>query len=136
MPKILIIDDDADFRDTCRMILESVDFGVLEAGSPEEGFEKVRAEKPDLVILDILMPREYEGFEVARRIREELHMTALPILMLSAIHDVKQVPYRFEPDRTYLPLDAVLDKAAGPEALLMKAREMLGLYRERPEEPL
>jgi len=136
MPKILIIDDDADFRDACRVVLESADFDVSEANGPEKGLEKVQAEKPDLVILDALMPEEYEGFEVARRIREKLNMRTLPILMLSAVHDVKKTPYRFTPNETYLPVDAFLDKPAVPEALLRKVREMLGLHRETPEEPL
>lgn len=136
MRKILIIDDDADFRNACRLTLESAGFGVSEAGSPEEGLDKVRAEQPDLVILDVLMPREYEGFEEARQIRENLKMTVLPILMLSAVHDVKEMAYRFEPDQTYLPVDAFLDKPAAPKVLLRTVEEMLGLHREIPEDPL
>ena len=136
MPKILIIDDDIDFREACRLVLKSAEFEVSEAGTPQEGFEKVRTETPDLVILDVLMPRVYEGFDVARRIREELNLTTLPILMLSAVHDVKETPYRFEPDQTYLPVQAFLDKPMPPEALIRKVREMLGIHRETPEEPL
>ena len=136
MRKILIIDDDADYRNACRLVLESGDFAVSEAGSPEEGLSKVVAEKPDLVILDVLMPRDYEGFEVARRIREELKLTTLPILMLSAVHDVKETPYHFEPREPYLPVQAFLDKPVAPETLLRKVQDMLGTHRQEPEEPL
>jgi CheY-like chemotaxis protein len=136
MSKILIIDDDVDFRATCRLVLESAGLEVSEAGDPKQGLKKVQAEKPDLVILDVLMPNQYEGFDVARQIREELNMKALPILMLSAVHDVKETPYRFEPNPTYLPVEAFLDKPVPPEALVRKVKEMLGIHREIPEEPL
>ncbi|HOZ49788.1 MAG TPA: response regulator [Candidatus Hydrogenedentes bacterium] len=136
MPKILLIDDDADFREACRVFLESAGFDVSDAGNPEEGISKVRTENPDLVILDVLMPSEYEGFGVARRIREELKMTTLPILMLTAVHEVKGTPYRFQPDQTFLPVEAFLDKPVPPETLVRKVHEMLGMHRETPQEPL
>ena len=136
MPKILVIDDDADFREVCRLWLEPAGFEVCEAADPAQGFEQVRAVRPDLVILDVLMPSQYEGFEVARRIREELGLRELPILMLTAVHDVKKPPYRFAPDDTYLPVDAFLDKPVAPDDLVRKVREMLDLHREEPEEPL
>ena len=82
------------------------------------------------------MPSEYEGFEAARRIREELEMRDLPILMLSAVHDVKQPPYRFVPDQQHLPVDAFLDKPVSCEVLVEKVRDMLGLRRETPDSPL
>jgi len=134
--KILIIDDDADFCQTSRLVLEKAGFEVAEAPDPESGLAKVQAEKPGLVILDVLMPSQFEGFEVARKIREELGMKTLPILMLSAVHDVKKTAYRFEPDQTYLPVQAFLDKPVPPETLVRKVREMLGIQRETIEEPL
>jgi len=136
MAKVLIIDDDADFRQACRIPLEAAGLEVSEAEDADTGFEKVAAQKPDLVILDVLMPREYEGFALAKRIREELKLKDMPILILSAVHDVKKPPYRFAPDEGYLPVDAFLDKPLPPEALVRKVREMLGLHREEPEEPL
>jgi len=136
MPKVLIVDDDVDFRETCRIPLEAAGLEVSEADNANAGFEKVRADKPDLVILDVLMPSEYEGFDLARRIREELKLNDLPILMLSAVHDIKKPPYRFAPDEEYLPVDAFLDKPVLPETLVRKVREMLSLHREEPQEPL
>ena len=136
MPRILIIDDDADFREICRLPLEAAGFEVSEAADADAGFQKVRSESPDLVILDVIMPNEYEGFELARRIREELRLNDLPILMLSAVHSVKRPAYRFAPDEVYLPVDEFLDKLVPSGVLVRKVREMLGLHREEPEEPL
>jgi len=136
MPRILIVDDDADFRATCRLPLEAAGFEVSEAGDADAGFQKVCAETPDLVILDVLMRNEYEGFDLARRLREELRLSDLPILMLTAVHSVKQPPYRFVQDEVYLPVDAFLDKPVPSDLLVRKVREMLGIHREQPEEPL
>jgi DNA-binding response OmpR family regulator len=136
MPKVLIVDDDADFREACRVTLSAAGLEVCEAEDADDGFEKVRSENPDLVILDVIMPRRYEGFDLALRIREELALSDLPILMLSAVHAVKKPPYRFAPDKAYLPVDAFLDKPVPPETLVRKVKEMLNLHREEPEAPL
>jgi len=136
MAKILIVDDDADFRQVCRVVLERGGFEVCEAVGPEEGLEKVHSAAPDLLILDVLMPDNYEGFDVARKIREDLKMHRLPIVMLTAVHDVKKVPYRFAPDEAWLPVDIFLDKPVSPDTLLQKVKEALGTYREEPSEPL
>ena len=134
MAKILVIDDDKDFQDSTRSILEENGFEVASAYTPEEGIEKVKSEKPDLVILDVLMPSEYEGFEVARKIREELKLIKLPIIILSAVHQVKKIPYHFAPDENYLPVDYFIDKPASPELLLEKIKELLNLQKPEPEE--
>lgn len=136
MTKILLIDDDPDFLYAVRMVLEGEGFEVESATTPEEGIGKVASTAPDLVILDVLMPTNYEGFEVARSIREELELIDLPILMLTAVHSVKQVPYRFAPDEEYLPVDVFMDKPIEPERLVETVQEMLGEYREQPEHPL
>jgi len=136
MAKVLIVDDDADFRETCRIPLEAAGLQVAEADNADAGLAKVRAEKTDVVILDVLMPQEYDGFDLARRIREELDLRELPIVMLSVVHQTKRVPYRFSPDETHLPVDAFLDKPVPPEVLVRKVRELLGLHREEPQSPL
>jgi CheY-like chemotaxis protein len=126
MAKILIVDDDADFQRAHRIVLESKGFEVAAAYSAQEGFEKVRDEEPDLVILDVMLPDGYEGFEVARQVREELGKRDLPILILTSIHARKQVPYRFAPDEQWVPVDVFLDKPVEPQMLVNKVAEMLG----------
>jgi len=136
MAKILVVDDDSDFRDVCRLYLEKEGFQISEAEDADEGFDKVQAERPDLLILDVLMPSNYEGFGLARKIREELDMRKLPILMLTAVHGIKKVPYRFGPDDTWLPVDIFLDKPVSASTLVQKVKEALGIQREVPKEPL
>jgi DNA-binding response OmpR family regulator len=136
MSKILIIDDDLDFNHVVQTVLEAHDFEVDTATTPEEGINKVLSTEPDLVVLDVMMPTGYEGFDVAREIREEHHLTELPIVILTNVHNVRKVPYRFAPDEDYLPVDVFLDKPVEPAALLDVIKEMLGERREEPEYPL
>jgi hypothetical protein len=82
------------------------------------------------------MSTGYEGFEVARVIREEKNLTELPIVILSNVHSVKQVPYRFAPDEGYLPIDVFLDKPPELEDVVDTIKEVLGKRREAPEHPL
>jgi DNA-binding response OmpR family regulator len=136
MSRILVIDDDADFIVAVQMVLDAHGFEMEAAMTPEEGLSKVLSGKPDLVILDVMMPTGYEGFDVARSIREKHRMMDLPILMLTSIHSTKQVPYRFAPDEHYLPVDAFIDKPLDPDQLVDVIEEMLGKRREEPRHPL
>ena len=136
MPKILMIDDDKDFVFAMELVLKNHGYEVETAFTPADGINRVLVGKPDLVILDVIMPSGYEGFEVARAVREKYGLLGLPILMLSQVHSVKQVPYRFAPDKDYLPVDVFLDKPSDPEDVLDTIREVLGERREEPSHPL
>ena len=127
MSKILIIDDDKDFQYSTRIVLEKHGFEVASAYNPQEGIEKVQSEKPDIVILDVIMPDDFEGFEVAKKIREELGMKELPIILLTAVHIEKKVPYRFAPHEDWLPVDYFYDKPIDPGVLVTKIKEFLNI---------
>jgi CheY-like chemotaxis protein len=136
MYKILIIEDDLDFLEPLKIVLTSKDFLVEIATSPKEGIEKVKQTNPDLVVLDVMMPKDYEGFEVAKYIREDLGLKELPILILTNIHNVKKVPYRFAPDKDFLPVDVFIDKPVDSDVLVDTINELLGEKREEPKTPL
>jgi CheY-like chemotaxis protein len=136
MARILVIDDDPDFVMAVRIVLEGSGFEVQEAATAEEGIEKALNVEPDLVVLDVMMPAGYEGFEVARALREEHGLKHLPIVILTSLHRKHEVPYRFAPDETYLPVDVFLDKPIKPEALVETIDELLGQRREEPKHPL
>ena len=124
MAKILIIEDDPDMLMSTRMTLESAKHEVLEARSGREGLEKIKSERPDLIILDVMMDTSTEGFQLALRLRnpdpksELAEYRDIPILMLTAIHST--TPLRFEPDIDYLPVELFVDKPIDPDDLLKK----------------
>lgn len=132
MSRLLFIDDDIDFLEVMTLFFEKNGYDVETATTPEAGKKRIIDHKPDLVVLDVMMPSEFEGFELAREIREDMKLTDLPIIILSCIHDRKQVPYRFAPDKDYLPVDVFLDKPVNPETLLEKVKELLNEKREKP----
>jgi CheY-like chemotaxis protein len=126
MPRILLIDDQKDFHDIYQTVLEAHGYEVDSAYSAEEGLEKIAATPPDVVILDIMMPDGYEGFEVARAVRFRLKLADLPIIVLSSIHEAKQMTARFGIDENHLPVNLWLDKPVEPRELLEKIRAALG----------
>jgi CheY-like chemotaxis protein len=124
MAKILMIEDDPDMLMSTRLTLESAKHEVLEARSGREGLEKIKSERPDLIILDVMMDTSTEGFQLALRLRnpdpksELAEFRDIPILMLTAIHST--TPLRFEPDIDYLPVELFVDKPIDPDDLLKK----------------
>ena len=124
--KILVIDDDQDFVEATGLVLRKAGFDVDTAQTPDEGLQKIRDGAPDAVVLDVMMPSNYEGFRVAKAIREDLALRELPVVILTNLHEKKKVPYRFAPDQTYLPVDVFLDKPVAPDRLVETLQELLG----------
>ena len=129
MAKVLIIDDDPDIVTAVRMTLESVGHNVIDAPSGKEGLVTVKTEKPDLIILDVMMETHTEGFQLALKLRspdptsEYTEFKDIPILMLTAIHSA--TPLRFEPDVDYLPVELFVDKPIDPDDLIGKVEWIL-----------
>jgi len=132
MSRLLFVDDDIDFLSVMALFFEKNGYTVETATTPEAGLKMIETNRPDLLVLDVMMPSEFEGFELARDIREKLELTDFPIIILSCIHDQKRVPYRFAPDKDYLPVDVFLDKPVNPEKLREKIESLLGHRREIP----
>jgi DNA-binding response OmpR family regulator len=83
MTKIMIVDDEPDIVYVVKMMLEKEDYEVIEAYSGEECLEKLRREKPALVLLDVLMP-DLDGWEVCKKIKEELKTTLVVMLTVKS----------------------------------------------------
>lgn len=118
--KILLIDDDADFVAGTQAFLEGHGYQVVVAYDGDEGQKKAAEEKPDLIILDVMMRTDTEGFEVARALRANEVTRQIPIIMLTGVNQV--VPWRFGPDEVWLPVDAFIDKPMNPQRLLSEVR--------------
>ena len=81
--RILIVDDDADFAESTKTVLESKPYEVIVAVNGNEGLRKAREEKPDLVLLDIIMPVE-DGFTAAEHLKKDPELAKIPVLMLTS----------------------------------------------------
>jgi len=112
---VLIVDDDADFVDMNRLVLEALGYRVSSAASAAEAEAQVGGGGFDVIVLDVMMESLTAGFGLAGRIH---HLAPpVPVLMVSAIHDVAGRRLRFEPDDELLPVVKFLDKPIAPMAL-------------------
>lgn len=91
-PKILLIDDDSDFRKSIQIILESKDYDVSVASNGREGFTKAKSEKPDLIILDIMLP-DGDGFSICRELKETPETFQIPVIILTSMSKKKGNSY-------------------------------------------
>jgi CheY-like chemotaxis protein len=82
--KVLIVDDSPNTRGILRFMLGSLGFELLEAEDAERALKIVRAQAPDLIVLDVMMPGR-SGFEVCQELKEDPRTSAIPIIVLSAI---------------------------------------------------
>jgi len=132
--KILVVDADPDIVEAMRLVLEGSDHEVFTAASAKEAEEQTVAAKPDLILLDIMMPEGTEGFQFVWKLRNQLPdaVRETPVVVLSAIHS--KVDLRFYPDQSdgtyaageYLPVQGFIDKPAAPQELLNKVNDVLG----------
>ena len=129
MAKILMIDDDPDIVLAVRLTLESAGHTVAEASNSITGIQALKADRPELIILDVMMDTNTEGFQMAMKLRnpdptsEFAAYRDIPILMLTAVHST--TPLRFEPDIDDLPVELFVDKPIDPDDLIQKVAWVL-----------
>lgn len=106
--KILLVDDDADFTEAVKLLLESRSYDVTAANDGKEGLKKVQTEEPNLIILDVMMP-EMDGYQVCAKLKADPKYRQIPILLLTAVGEAitttsytKEMGMRIEAD-DYIP---------------------------------
>lgn len=122
MPKIAVIDDDSDIVQATTMLLEAKNYQVVSAGNVTDGFALIDNEKPDLVILDVMMDEPDDGFYMALKLRKNGVKT--PIIMLTSVS--KALGLEFGNVDT-LPVNEFLEKPVSPAILMAKISEQLKL---------
>ncbi len=125
MAKILLVDDDSDFVDVTRMVLEKNGHQVIAASSGEKGWEKAQSEGWDLLLLDVMMETPDEGFQLAYKIRKDEKLKDKPIILLTAVGKVTGFKFDKEKDEEFLPVEEYIEKPVMPEVLLEKVNKAL-----------
>jgi len=123
--KILIIDDDHDYVESVVNLLEAKGYTVAAAYNGDEGVEKAKAEKPDLILLDVMMASKDEGFNVARELQTVEDLKGTPVIMVTGVRKEMNLPFGFQPDETWLPVKTILEKPVKPQSLLDAVAEAL-----------
>lgn len=126
MAKILIIDDEPDIVESMKVVLESKHYQVAVAMSGREGLEKVKLEKPDLIILDVMLEATDKGFDVARELKKDKSYKHIPILMLTGIKQKMGLDFKKEAgDEIWLPVDDYVEKPLQTSELIEKVEALL-----------
>jgi CheY-like chemotaxis protein len=124
--KILIADDDLDIRESLQAILESKEYTVVTAVDKTDGMEKIKAEKPDLAILDIMMSTWEDGFQMSRELKKDPQFKDMPIIMLTGIKSETGIDFKSTAgDPDWCPVDAYLEKPVEPDILLAEVAKQL-----------
>jgi DNA-binding response OmpR family regulator len=123
--KILVVDDDPDMREALQMILESGGYTVVMAEDGEKCLVKLKEEHPDLIILDLLMPR-MDGFEVCKALKDPRYAKyARPIIILSSVQEgVSQRRYELETG-VLLDVDDYVEKPIESSVLLERVGKII-----------
>ena len=124
--KILIVDDDPDILDAVKMILESQDYNVVTARDGIEGLATLKAEHPDLMILDLMMPK-MDGFAVCKELQDPRwsKFKDTPILILTSVREeASRRRYELETGLE-LNVDDYIEKPMSPDILLERVKTLI-----------
>jgi CheY-like chemotaxis protein len=123
MAKILIVDDDPDFCEATRVVLESAGYEVVTAPDGESGLRGVAEQEPDLVILDIIMETVLEGLHVSQEMANDPDKRHIPILMVTSIANTDYAA--LFPTDEYIHINGFVSKPISPATLLNRVAALL-----------
>jgi len=123
--KILIVDDDPDFVDAIRVILEKKDYQVEVAHDRNGAMDKIKKNKPDLILLDIMMDRLDDGFTICYKLKHDATLKNIPVFAISSI--TEKTGFKFNPktDGEYFEADDYAQKPIETEDLLKRVEVLL-----------
>jgi len=124
MKKILIVDDDTDYQLVCNMVLKGAGYQVAQALNGTQAVAELQRDKPDLILLDVMMSTVLEGVEVSRHIKSDPTLKGVPIIMISSI-TTSEYASAF-PDDERIPIDAWMTKPIQPDVLLKTVKRFIG----------
>jgi len=124
--KILLIDDDPDFVEATKVVLESRPYEIITALGGEEGLKKAREEKPDLVLLDVIMP-DIDGFQVCQQLKKDLQLSQIPVIMITSFSEKYRETSIGVSQGLSLEAEDFVDKPVAPAELLIRVEKWLKL---------
>ncbi|MCX8111083.1 MAG: response regulator [Syntrophorhabdaceae bacterium] len=123
--RILLVDNDVDFIDLNKAVLENNGFEVAVAYAGREVMDKVKFEQPDLIVLDLMMEKHDTGFAVARALKADPVYKNIPILMLTAVGSETGMDFSQELDGYWMKTDDYANKPLSPEELIQRINALL-----------
>ena len=124
IPKVLIIDDDPDFVQATRIVLESKPYEVIISYDGDDGLRKAKEGKPDLIILDVIMPVK-DGFSTAEQLKKDTELKEIPVIILTSYAEKGSGSSVAMSGGLALETEDYIDKPVSPEELLRKVEKYL-----------
>jgi CheY-like chemotaxis protein len=124
--RILIVDDDPDYVEGIKAILDAAEYETDVAHHPREGWAALKAKHYDLLLLDIMMGRGAEGVMMARKLRKDPALREMPVLIITGIRE--QIAFLFPGQAVhpgFVPVDELVEKPIEPDLLLTKVRALI-----------
>lgn len=124
---ILVVDDDYDFLEITRLLLERAGYRVTTAADPAQAFRKMADEKPDLVITDLMMTSLDSGFSFAQSIKNDPAYARTPVILTTSVSSLLGLDFRprSAEEQVQMHVDAYFDKPLDTDRLLAKIAELL-----------
>ena len=122
--KILLVDDDKDFVEATKLVLESKPYDVIVAYDGDEGLAKARNEKPDLIILDVIMPVK-DGFSAAEQLKKDSELKKIPVIMLTSFSEKVGETSLSVSQGLALDTEDYVDKPVSPQELLNRVERLI-----------
>lgn len=122
MTKVLVVDDDPDFVEITSMILKRDGYEISSASDGDEALSKMRASRPDVLLLDVMMSTVLDGVNVSFEMSTDPTLQDIPIVMISSIPDSPNAN-QFPTDE-YVPISAWITKPINPESLLQTIKRL------------
>ena len=122
---ILLIDDDVAFVESNKDLLEAYDYEVHTANDGSAGIEVAKKVRPDVMILDVMMASDTEGFDVARKVPEIRELKNMKVILVTGMNRELGIKGKLKPDATWLPVDRILEKPISPERLIAEIERVL-----------
>ncbi len=125
--KIFIVDDDSDIVDAISMVLNKHGFSVASSLTASDALEKIKKEKPDLIILDVMFPEDTsKGFDLSRIFHHDPYVKNIPVVILSAVNILFKLGFsKNEIDEDWMPVREFIEKPVEPDKLLNVINKIL-----------
>jgi CheY-like chemotaxis protein len=122
---VIIIDDDPDVVEATKVVLDKAGYAVASAFTGRDGLARIRQGGIDCIILDVMMAKDTEGFQIAQDLKADGKTSKIPIIMLTSIS--KKTGFEFSPetDKDFMPVELFLEKPVDPKRLVQAVSSVI-----------
>lgn len=122
---ILDIDDDIDVLEARKIILEHSNYDVIQATNIKVAEELLSSEKIDLIILDVMMEKDSDGFNFAQFVKMNEKFKHIPIILATAVNQMTKFKFNIDEDGDFLPVEKFMEKPIDPDDLIATIKGLL-----------